>query len=150
MTLSERVGKHLDRSRESQAPIEASAAKKGAQLFARRADLENQLASARGRIGQGAAVREDGEAQDRVDTRKLVSDAFASLGEDSATRHARWSAKRAGRAADDAAVNAFDSIDFALHAIQQAELAVIEAAIAREEADRTALEVAAEASLSQQ
>ncbi|WP_426515591.1 hypothetical protein ACPPVQ_13365 [Diaminobutyricibacter sp. McL0618] len=142
MALSDELLKLSNQSRELEASIEATKERNDEKLKARKAQLDAQLTDARTKLGAKVNAAGDETAAEWADAQKSVSDAFASLRADSTARHAKWSAKRAGRAADDAEADALDSIDFAIYAIQEAEYAVLDAAIARDEADEKAADAA--------
>jgi hypothetical protein len=135
MALSDELQKLTDQSRHLEDSIEATRAKNDSAITERKTELDAELAAARTRIGDNMIVAADDAAADWADARKAVADAFASLRADADARHAKWSAQRAGRAADDAEAAALDSIDFALYAIREAEYSVLDAAAARDEAD---------------
>ncbi|MCU1403604.1 MAG: hypothetical protein JWM70_1928 [Microbacteriaceae bacterium] len=145
MALSNQLLKLSNQSRELEQSIQATKDRNDSKLSARKAELEAQLAAGRTKLSDKINAAADEDAADWADARKSVSDAFESLRSDSSARHARWSAKRAGRVADDAEADALDSIDFAIYAIQEAEYAVLDAAIARDEADEKATDSALKA-----
>jgi hypothetical protein len=94
----------------------------------RNADVEEHLAAAKGKAEAGWS-----------ETRSSVQHWFTTIQAEADERRTERGIKKAERHADIAEQDAADAIDLALHVLEQAEYAVVDAALARADADDLAL-----------
>jgi hypothetical protein len=111
-----------------------------------RARLENQRDRLRASIADGNAKARNRVASDEAktqqwwnDTRSSVDARFAAMRAEADERRTEKDIKRAERHAEQAEQDAADAIDWALYVLDQAEYSVIDAVIARADADDLAL-----------
>ncbi len=135
MALSDSLDQLAAQAKSVETSAAAVEAEDGAAVTARLESLEASIESAKNAFGDELVAAGDQTEADWAASRKSVSDAFASLHRKAADRHAQHRARRAGREADFAEADAADAVDFAIYAIQEAEYAVLQAAVARKDAD---------------
>jgi hypothetical protein len=111
-----------------------------------RARLENQRDELKASIAAGSAEAQKRVAADKAtaqqwwnDTRSAVDARFAAMRADADERRTEKDIKKAERRAVQAEQDAADAIDWALYVLDQAEYSVIDAVIARADADDLAL-----------
>lgn len=135
MALSDELLKLSQQPRHLEDSVEAARQRNDGRLAARKTELDAQLGQEREKLRAKVAKVKDDDQKAWADAQSSVSDAFASLRVKANAHHSRSIARRADRAADEAELDAIDAIDFAIYTIQEAEYAVLDAAIARDTAD---------------
>ena len=138
MALSDELTKLAARAKEAQDHAAAARGKT-------KADLEQEVKQARESAStQADKLRESADAhQDRIsawwrDVQRSWSKHVAAIKDDIAERHAEHDLDSATRRADNAEDDATFAINYAYAAIEEAEYAVLDAALARMEADEKA------------
>jgi hypothetical protein len=138
MALSDDLSRLAVRAKEAEDRV--GAARKKA-----RSDLEAEVANARA-VGEQQAneLREHAEQADTdisagwKDVQKSWNEAIAGIRADIESKHAKGDAHHAERRADRAEEDARFALDFAYSAIVEAEYTVLDAVLARAEADEKA------------
>jgi hypothetical protein len=111
--------------------MSAAQAKNRGELESQRAELDKTIEA-----GKAKAAAAQNRVQSRWDeSRRSVEQRVAALRADANTRRAERDAKKAERRAEDAEQEAADMVDFALYVLDETEYAVIDAAVARADAD---------------
>jgi len=115
--------------------VSAAHSKNRAALEAQREQLRSTITASKAKVDATAAAAQD-QAQSWWDeTRASVDKQFGALQAKRDERHAERDLKRAERRAEDAELDAADAVDFAVSVLAQAEYAVIDATLARADAD---------------
>ncbi len=140
MALSDQLLTLSNQAKELEASAEALKDKNDERIDERKAQLRSSLDAARVKLGDQLATAGDQASSDWIDLQTSVSNTFAKIRSDAASRHAQFSAKRAERSAEAAEDDALDAVDFAIYAIQEAEYSILDAVASREEADAKAAE----------
>jgi phage shock protein A len=144
--LSEQLSDLSVRAKQTEDAIEATREKNRetreknrAKLDARRDELKKSIAAERTKAKKRASARVDTAHAQWNDARNSVEQRFAKLKSNAEERHAERNAKHAEKHAERAEEDAADAVEFALYVLDEAEYALIDAAIARSEADELAL-----------
>ncbi|MFD8819901.1 hypothetical protein ACFV23_52615 [Streptomyces sp. NPDC059627] len=135
--LSDQLSQLADRTKKVEDTAAAAKAKNRAQLETERTNLKASL-DAVGAKTDEAKARAQGRISDLHDS---VQKHFADRRAASAEHKAERDLKRAERRADDAEQDAADAIALVLYVLDQAEYAVVDAALARADADDLAAEL---------
>ncbi|MFD3588230.1 hypothetical protein [Streptomyces sp. NPDC058683] len=135
--LSDQLSKLADRTKKVEDTAAAAKAKNRAQLETERTNLKASL-DAVGTKTDEAKARAEGRISDLHDS---VAKHFADRRAASAEHKAERDLKRAEHRADDAEQDAADAIALVLYVLDQAEYAVVDAALARADADDLAAEL---------
>jgi hypothetical protein len=138
-TLSEQLSDLSDRAKKAEDVVSAARAKNRAALEGHRDRLTSSIAQ-----GKASAQADNAAAQHAMhswwdDTRSAVDERFAAQRAKRDEHRAERDLKKAENRADDAELDAATAIDFALAVLDQAEYAVVDAVIARADADDLAL-----------
>jgi hypothetical protein len=137
--LSEQLSDLSARVKQTEDVVDATRARNRAELESQRAALREAVDGAATRASTRAAeVKADvdsrwQELRDALDAR------FASIRVNLDERRFERDLKRAERRADAVEQDAVDAVEFALYVLDQAESAVVEAALARADADELSL-----------
>jgi hypothetical protein len=133
--LSDQLTALADRTKKTEDTVDAARAKDRAKLEAQRDAIKasaNEHAEAAKADATGAKSKVDA----KWDAARASVDAhFAAMREHAQQRRAEHDEAKAGHHADVAEQDACDAIDVALYALDRAEDAIIDAAIARADAD---------------
>jgi DNA helicase IV len=125
--LSEQLGKLADRAKKTQDTASEAREHNREKLEMQRTDLKNSIAE------------RNAKAEERWnDTRSSMDQWFATKRAAAEERRTERDIKKAQTNADMAEQDAADAIDIALYVLDQAEFAVIDAVIARTDADELA------------
>jgi hypothetical protein len=107
-----------------------------AKLKARASELHESLSKIKSLLGENLQADSDDAANRWAGLQRAVSDGFEALRTEAAARAADL-AEQSDAVARRAELDAEDAIDFAVHALQEAEYYVVAAAAARGDADAT-------------
>ena len=133
--LSEQLSELAARVKTAEDIVSAANAKNGAALESQREQLKSSISKAKDQAKTDAAATTD-QAQSWWDkTRADVDQRFDTLRAKRDEHRAECDLKRAQNRADDAELDAADAIDFAVYMVDQAEYTVVDAVIARADAD---------------
>lgn len=135
MALSDQLTKLADQSRALETSAADVKAKNDAKVHARMAELHESLEATKVEFGDELVAGGDQATSDWATMQQNVSDAFDSLHAQAAERRAARKAKRAEGVAEESEWDAADAVDFAVYAIQEAEYALLQAAVDRDAAD---------------
>jgi hypothetical protein len=138
--LSEQLNELSERSKKTEDLVAAARERNRAKLEARRAALTTSIAATGTRAEQRVAATGDAVQDTWNRARDSVDQRFTTLRAAADQRRAGRDLKHAEHRAVQAEQDAADAIDLALYVLDQAECAVIDAAIARADADELALE----------
>jgi hypothetical protein len=129
--LSEQLGELSAQSKKMENVVTATRDKNRAELAQQKEALKSSVDAARARVGdtENAAKAHWSKLRDSVDAH------FADQRTAAAERKAERDLKRAERRADAAEQDASDAIDFAMNVLDQTEYAIVDAALARADAD---------------
>jgi hypothetical protein len=139
-TLSERLSDLSDRVKTVEDVAVATRARNRAALEAKREQLKSYIAESRTQVEADAAERQDTMESWWDATRLAVDAKFAAMQAKREHHQAERDLRLAERRADDAELDAADAIEFAISVLDQAEYAVVDAAIARADAADLALQ----------
>ena len=133
--LSERMQDLSAQAKHTEDTIDAVLSENRQRLQAQRDALSTKVETRRDTFTkQVEGAQTEFEAK-LLELRGAVEGEFATIRADAAKRHAERDVKRAERRAGDAELDAVAAVDFAGYALEQAEYAIVGAAIARAEAD---------------
>jgi len=136
--LSEQFNDLSVRAKKTEDVIDAAAAKNRGRLQQQRDALTSAMDSRRAKAGQMAAEAQQDVQAKAQELRSAVDGHFATVRTKAAEHRAEHDRRSAERYADHAEKDAATAVDFALYALDQADYAIIEAAIARADADELA------------
>jgi hypothetical protein len=136
--LSEQLSELSERAKRTEDLVAAARQKDRAQLEAQRAKVTGSLAAAKASADQSAANAKDKVGGWWSKTRSSVDERFAGIHAKADKRQTEHDAKRAEHHAEQSEQDASDAVEFALYVLDEAECAVIDAAIARTDADALA------------
>jgi len=133
--LSEQLNDLSVRAKQTEDTIDAARTRNRAELESQRVALKAAVDGAAAQAAQAKTTVESKwyEVRDALDAR------FASMRADVGERRSERDLKRAQHRADVAEQDAADAVEFALYVLDQAEYAIVDAAIARADADELAL-----------
>ena len=134
-TPSELLSELAQRARHADESAAAARAKDRAALEARRNAIENSIDQSKAELSRNAKEASSKWGQMQGTLHKNFADKRAKIKTDLAAQRASRDAKRAVRRADDAESEAVVAVGLALDAIETAEYEVIDAALARAEAE---------------
>jgi hypothetical protein len=137
--LSEQLSDLAARSKKTEDVVAAAKEKNRARLESQRDTLKTSIADRNAKAKERAGSAEAKTQQWWSDTRSSVDARFASMRAEADERHAEKDIKKAEHHAERAEQDAADAIDWAIYVLDQAEYAVIDAVIARADADDLAL-----------
>jgi len=137
--LSEQLGELSVRTKRTEDIIEAAMASNRQRLQAQLAELR-AAADAQPCQGQPAGLSRRGRTTESrwQELHNAVDDHFAVVRDNAVQHHVEHDRRRAEHHADIAEQDAAVAVDFARYALEQSDYAVIEAAIARADADELA------------
>jgi hypothetical protein len=135
MALSDQLTKLAEQARALETSAADVKAKNDAKVQARIATLHESLEATKVEIGDDLVADGDQATRDWATMQQNVSDAFDSLHAQAAAHRAARKAKRAEGIAEDSEWDAADAVDFAIYAIQEAEYALLQAAVDRDTAE---------------
>jgi hypothetical protein len=127
------------RSKKTEDVVAAAKEKNRARLESQRDQLKTSIADRNARAKARAASTEAKSQQWWTDTRSSVDARFATMRAEADERRTEKDIKKAEHHAEQAEQDAVDAIDWAIYILDQAEYAVIDAVIARADADDLAL-----------
>jgi hypothetical protein len=133
--LSEQLSDLSDRAKRTEDVVAAAREKDRAKLESQRAQLKTSIADGNAKAKASAATEKDKADRWWSNTRLSVDERFATLRAKADDRRAERDIKKAEHRADEAEQDAADTVSWALYVLDQAECAVIDAAIARAHAD---------------
>jgi hypothetical protein len=137
--LSEQLTDLAARSKNTEDVVAAAQEKNRARLESQRDKLKTSIAAGNAEARQRAAGDQAKTQQWWSDTRSSVDARFAAMRAEADERRTEKDIKKAERHAEQAEQDAADAIDWALYVLDQAEYSVIDAVIARADADDLAL-----------
>ena len=137
-TPSELLSELAQRAREADESAAAARAKNRAALEARRDAIENSIDQSKAELAHNAQEAKSKWGQMQGTLHKNFADKRVKIKTDLDAQRASRDAKRAVRRADDAESEAVLAVGLALDAIENAEYEVIDAVLARAEADELA------------
>ncbi len=137
--LSEQLTDLAARSKNTEDVVAAAQEKNRARLESQRDKLKSSIAAGNAQAQERAAADEATTQQWWNDTRSAVDARFAAMRAEADERRTERDIKKAERQAEQAEQDAADAIDWALFVLDQAEYSVIDAVIARADADDLAL-----------
>jgi hypothetical protein len=132
--LSEQLSDLSVRAKRTEDVVDAARARNRAKLESQRAELS---AAVDGATAQAAEVKGDVDSKWQ-DLRGALDARFAAIRGNVEERRFERDLRRAEHRADVAEQDAADAVDFALYVLDQAEYAVVEAVLARADADEMA------------
>jgi hypothetical protein len=138
-TLTEQLSDLSDRANKTKDVVAAAREKNRAKLESERVKLTTSIAEGNARAGQHIATAKGNVEARWNDTRSSVDQWFSTIRTDAEERRTERGIKKADHHADLAEQDAAYAIDLALYVLDQAEYAVVEAVIARADADDMAM-----------
>jgi hypothetical protein len=140
--LSQQLNELSDRAKKAQDAVAAVRDKNRAMLESQRAELAKAIDAGKVKAaeraeaakGQAEAARDKVQAP-WIELRQAAERRFAEMRSDADARRKEHDIKKAERRADDAEQNAAYAIDLATYYFEEAEYAVIDATLARADAD---------------
>jgi hypothetical protein len=136
--LSDELSELSVRTKKTEEVIDAAVARDRAKLQARLDTLKSAVAEQTGRASERMAkARTDVETK-WGELRTTLDSHFADMRAKAEQHKVERDIRRAEHRADDAEQDAIVAVDFALYALEQAEYAIIEAAVSRADADELA------------
>jgi hypothetical protein len=138
--LSERLSELAVRAKNTEDVIAATRSKDRARLDAQQSVLKASIATASADAKGRASAAKDSARGQWGEARSSVEQRFETMRADADERRVERGIKKAEHHAEAAEQDAADAIDFALYVLDQAEYALIAAAIARADADDLALQ----------
>jgi hypothetical protein len=133
--LSEQLTDLAARSKNTEDVVAAAREKNRAKLENQRDKLNTSIAAGTAKARERATAEEAKTQQWWNDTRSAVDARFAAMRAEADERRTEKDIKKAERHAEQAERDAADAIDWALYVLDQAEYSVIDAVIARADAD---------------
>jgi hypothetical protein len=133
--LSEQLTGLAARSKDTEDVVAAAQEKNRARLESQRDKLKTSIAAGNANAEKRASADEAKTQQWWNDTRASVDARFAAMRAEADERRTEKDIKKAERHANHAEQDAADAIDWALYVLDQAEYSVIDAVIARADAD---------------
>jgi hypothetical protein len=133
--LSEQLTDLAARSKTIEDVAGAAQDKNRARLESQRDSLKSSIAAGNAKARERAEAGEAKTQQWWNDTRASVDARFAAMRAEADERRTEKDIKKAERHAEQAEQDAADAIDWALYVLDQAEYSVIDAVIARADAD---------------
>jgi hypothetical protein len=137
--LSDQLTDLAARSKKTEDVVAAAREKNRARLESQRDKLKTSIADGNAKAKERASSAEASTQRWWNDTRSSVDARFATMRAEAGERRTEKDIKKAEHHADQAEQDAADAIDWALYVLDQAEYAVIDAVIARADADDLAL-----------
>ena len=137
--LSEQLTDLAARSKRTEDVVAAAQAKNRARLESQRDTLKASIADGDAKARERAAAAAANTQQWWSDTRSSVDARFATMRAKADERRTEKDIKKAEHHAEQAEQHAAETIDWGLYVLDQAEYAVIDAVIARADADDLAL-----------
>jgi hypothetical protein len=137
--LSEQLTDLAARSKNTEDVVAAAQEKNRARLESQRDKLKTSIAAGTADAQKRVAADESKTQQWWNDTRSSVDARFAAMRAEADERRTEKDIKKAERHAEQAEQDAADAIDWAVYVLDQAEYSVIDAVIARADADDLAL-----------
>jgi hypothetical protein len=132
--LSVQLAELSDRAAKVEDVVSAAQVRDRQRLEAQRNALQSAIETGRTKAADARASAESWWAQ----SRESADSWFAGVRAKNEQRQSDWDRKKADRHADAAESDAADAIDFAMYALDQAESAIIDATLARADADALA------------
>jgi hypothetical protein len=129
--LSVQLAELSDRAAKVEDVVSAAQGRDRQRLEAQRAALQSAIESGRSKAADARASAESWWAQ----SRDSADSWFAGIRAKNEQRQSDWDRKKADRRADEVESDAADAIDFAMYALDEAESAIIDATLARADAD---------------
>jgi flagellar biosynthesis chaperone FliJ len=136
--LSGQLSELSDRAKKAEDVVAAAQSKNRAELERQRDRLESTIKQGRAAAEAAATTTQNKVLSWWDETRSAVDGQFASLRDKADEHRAARDLKQAQRRADDAEQDAADAVEFAVNVLVQAEYAVVDAALARADADALA------------
>jgi len=133
--LSEQLSELSIRSKKTEDVIAATTQHDRAKLETHRAALRSVITTGTVAAKDRASAATDVASAEWADARASVQRRFATIRTNADARRVETGIKQAEHHAQAAELDAVDAVEFALHVMNQAEYAVIDAAIARADAD---------------
>ncbi len=137
--LSEQLTYLAARSKKTEDVASAAREKNRVKLESQRDRLKTSIADGNAKAQERAAAAQGKTQRWWNDTRSSVDARFATMRAEADKRRTEKDIKNAEHHAEQAEQDAADAIDWALYVLDQAEYAVIDAVIARADADDLAL-----------
>jgi hypothetical protein len=137
--LSEQLSDLSDRAKRTEDVIDAARTKDRARIEAQKAALTSSVAAGKARVAEGAGEAKSDVQSKWNDARDSLDARFATIRANAEERRTERDLKRAEHRADAAEQDAADAVDFALYVLDQTEYAILDAAVARADADDLAL-----------
>jgi hypothetical protein len=137
--LSEQLTDLAARSKSTEDVVAAAQQNNRARLESQRDKLKTSIAAGNAKARERAATDEAKTQQWWNDTRSAVDARFATMRAEADERRTEKDIKNAEHQAEQAEEDAADAIDLALYFLDQAEYSVVDAVIARADADDLAL-----------
>jgi hypothetical protein len=133
--LSEQLSDLSARSKKTEDVIAATREKNRAHMETQRAELKDSIDADTLKVKEQAASARDNAQSSWREARSSVDAHFATMRDEADERRVERTAKKAEHRAERAEQDAADAIDLALYVLDQAEYAVLDAALARADAD---------------
>jgi hypothetical protein len=133
--LSEQLSDLSDRAKKTEDVVAAARSKNREQLENERTQLKASIADGNAKVKDSAAAAKGKADNWWSETRLSVDERFTALRAKADERRAERDIKKAEHHADQAEQDAADALDWAFYVLDQAEWAVIDAALARADAD---------------
>ncbi|MFF1878987.1 hypothetical protein [Leifsonia sp. NPDC058230] len=130
MALSDLILQLGTQAKDLEESASALHADNDAKLKARASELHESLSKIKGTLGQRLEADSDATADRLAGLQRTVSDGFEALRAEAAARTTD-PAEQAGATAGQAELDAANAIDFAVHALQEAEYYLLASAAAR-------------------
>ncbi|MCU1657423.1 MAG: hypothetical protein JWO57_2079 [Pseudonocardiales bacterium] len=137
--LSDQLTDLAARSKKTEDVVAAAREKNRARLESQRDKLKTSIADGNAKAKERASSAEASTHEWWNDTRSSVDARFATMRAEADERRTEKDIKKAEHHADQSEQDAADAIDWALYVLDQAEYAVIDAVMARADADDLAL-----------
>jgi hypothetical protein len=131
--LSEQLSELSARTKRTEDVIDAARDRNRERLHTQQAALASAVDAQRATLSEQAGHAQANAKSTWQELRSAVDARFATIRANSAQHRANRD--RVERRADAAELDAVDAVEFALYALQEAEYAIVEAAIARADAD---------------
>jgi hypothetical protein len=133
--LSEQLSDLSDRTKRTEDVVDAAKEKNRERLQQQKAQLQTAVSAEQTRIGERATKAQTDAQTKWQDLRSGMDNHFADLRAKGEQHKADRDLKRAEGRADDAELDAAEAIDFAIYALDNAEYAIVDATLARADAD---------------
>lgn len=138
-TLSEQLSELSDRARKVEDTVGAARERDRTRLEAQQTALKTSVEAGKAKVGEDVTGAKAGMQARWDDVRSSVDQRFAEMRETAKERHNERDIRKAEHHADVAEQDAADAVDLALFVLDEAEYAVIDAVIARADADDLAV-----------